>query len=130
MSKKKIDSQKGMRELSAKDRKFVDKHMMLIMEALHLPKENEKCDYIKTVMGYTQGMYSDVVTSFQQGFLYSAKNKFHSDRFVGNAFGYIRDKEQYNAELYCNLTDITDPLEFWTVQGYFSGLAYKGVRDE
>lgn len=125
MSKKKIDSQKGMRELSGKERKFVDKHMLAVMECLHAPSE-----YVMNIMSYTQGMYSDIATAFQQGFLYSSKKKFHNDRFTENAFSYIQDKEQYNAELYCNLTDITDPLEFWTVQGYFSGLAYKGVRDE
>lgn len=125
MKKKNKPEPKSMKALSAKDRKFIDKHMIHIMNAIHTPS-----DKTKTIMSYTQGMYSDIATYFQQGFLYSAKPKFHKDIFVTNAYASITINAQDNAELYCMLTDNMDELEFWTVFGYFTGLEYKGIRRE
>lgn len=125
MKKKNKPEPKSMKSLSPRDRKFVNKHMIHIMNAIHSPSEDTK-----KIMSYTQGLYSDIATFFQQGFLYSAKPKFHKDIFVTNSFSGISDKSEYNTELYCMITDNIDDLEFWAVQGYFSGLEYKGIRRE
>lgn len=135
MSKKNKPEPKSMKAMSPKDRRFIDKHMMGIMNAIHLPTDGDKetverSKVIKTIMAYTQGMYSDLATYFQQGFLYSAKPKFHKDIFVTNAYASITINAQDNAELYCMLTDNFDELEFWAVFGYFTGLEYKGIRRE